>query len=260
MYTKVFNNLNEAYIELVKQLVTNPSDIQIIENNPATKFDRKLINKKSRSHLRNVHIIIKNVENFDGYKVACPIRTAAMANYLESETVMFDQGITCSKKMGKLSKIWHYIRNPDNTINANYGWMVYHMKDAGNPTYSPIMMSQYEWAFDRLSRNINTLQAIMHFNRPIHQWIDNLDQPCTVFVQYTVVDNKINLHSYMRSNDVIYGTPYNLAYFRLLLVRMQQDLNQKCGHQLELGYIHHNATSIHLYHDKINIAKQIIGE
>lgn len=257
MYTRKFENLNQAYIEIVRDLLTNPTDTEIIEKTDV--FDRRLINKRSRSHLRNVHIIIDGINDFDGYKVACPIRTTAMAEYCAAETIAFDQGITCSKKMGKLSKIWHYIRNPDSTINANYGLMVYHMRDAGNLKYSEKMMSQYEWAFDRLSRNIHTLQAIMHFNRPCHQWTENLDQPCTVFVQYTVVENKINLHSYMRSNDAIYGMPYNLAYFRLLLIRMRDDLNEKCGHTLQVGYIHHNATSVHLYHDKVPIANQIVG-
>ena len=63
----------------------------------------------------------------------------------------------------------------------------------------------------------------------------------------------------MRSNDVIYGTPYNLAYFKILQERMLDYLNTECGHNLEFGYLHHNATSIHLYEDKIDIAKKICG-
>lgn len=34
---------------------------------------------------------------------------------------------------------------------------------------------------------------------------------------------------------------------------------KECGHSLQFGYLHHNATSIHLYEDKINIAKKICG-
>lgn len=135
--------------------------------------------------------------------------------------------------------------------------MVYHLKDAGNEKFDPHYMSQFEWCQDRLSRNLNTLQAIMHFNRPKDQYVNNLDQPCTVFTQFTVEHGALNFHSFMRSNDIIYGTPYNLAYFKVLLQRMTHWLNTTHNIKLKMGY--HNVTSLHLYDDKVNIAREITG-
>lgn len=94
-------------------------------------------------------------------------------------------------------------------------------------------------------------QAIMHFNTPKDKCIENLDQ-------LTIENDKLNFHSYMRSNDIIYGRPYNLAYFKVILEKMLDYLNAECGHKLEMGYIHRNATSIHLYKDKY--CKKIILE
>jgi len=242
----------------VKTLLSCPTSIEKISF--AGNGKGKFVNKKSRLHLRNVHIMFENPGEFTEFSVGCPERSAVMNNYMERERDMFDRGVIDADHMGNISKIWKKISNPDSTINANYGYMVYHLKDAGNIKYSDKFISQFEWCQNRLEQNLHTLQAIMHFNRPKDQYVDNLDQPCTVFAQFTVEDNKLNFHSYMRSNDVIYGTPYNLAYFVVLQRRMTEYLNSKLKINLEVGYLHHNTTSLHLYLDKIQIAKKIIGE
>lgn len=250
-----FATINEGYISLVRNLVQNPDYHKVVKLSGSGKG--VLINKKSRVHLRNVHIMFENPAEF---KVADPRRSEIMNEYMIKERALFDEGIIDANRMGTISKVWKGIANPDQTINANYGYMVYHLKDAGNSKFDPIMMSQFEWCQDRLVRNPHTLQAIMHFNRPKDQYQGNLDQPCTVFAQFTVEQNKLNFHSYMRSNDVIYGTPYNLAYFKILQQRMCDWLNTNHHLNLSMGYLHHNTTSLHLYDDKISIASQIIGD
>jgi len=245
-------------MDLVRRLIES-NDYQKVEFEGSGKG--KHVNKRSRYHMRNAHIIIEDPSEFTEFEVCCPKRSKVMNNYLEAERVLFDQGEIDSDKMGEISKIWKMIENPDGTINANYGYMVYHLKDAGNEKFTPEseFMSQWEWCQNRLANNLHTLQAIMHFNRPKDQYVDNLDQPCTVFTQFTVEDGKLNFHSSMRSNDVIYGTPYNIAYFKTLLERMLKYVNEELGAGLEMGYIHHNVTSLHLYEDKIPIAKKIVG-
>jgi len=252
-----FKTINDGYIKLVKRLLVKPQEYQKVSFEGSGKG--KNVNKKSRYHLRNVHIMFDNPQEFTEYKVACPKRTQIMNDYMTKERKLFDNGVINSDKMGEISKIWKLIENPDNTINANYGYMVYHLKDAGNPKYNNTFMSQWEWCQNRLDKNLSTLQAILHFNRPKDQYIENLDQPCTVFCQFTVENNNLNFHSFMRSNDIIYGTPYNLAYFKLLQSRMLHYLNSKHNINLGFGYLHHNVTSLHLYENKTDIAKSIVG-
>jgi thymidylate synthase len=265
-----FETINDGYIELVNRLLTKPDDYEKVTLEGCGKG--RMVNKKSRYHLRNVHIIFKNPKLFNYYKVIDDNRSNTMNQYMEKERKMFDDGVIDSNEMSKISKIWKCIENPDQTINANYGYMVYHIKDARTRYDIPIYnnyrlesdtcndyMSQFEWCQIKLKNNIHTLQAYMHFNRPKDQYLDNLDQPCTMYCQFMVVDNKLNFISCMRSNDVIYGTPYNLAYFKILQERMLDYLNTECGYDLEFGYLHHNATSLHLYEDKIDIAKKICG-
>lgn len=241
-----FKTINNAYVKLVKRIYEKPDYFEeVISDGKGPN-----INKRSRFHLRNVHLMIKNPEKFDGYKVKCPERSKKMNNYIMRETALFDCGETRAEVMGNISTMWRAIKNPDGTINANYGYMVYYLRDA------PKDISQWEWCKNRLDKNIHTLQAYMHFNRPKDQFVENLDQPCTVFTQFTVEHGYLNFHSYMRSNDIIYGTPYNIAYFRLLQERMLHYLNSQ-GHNLKFGYLHHNTTSLHLYVDKMDIARSI---
>ena len=256
-----FQTINSGYKQLVAHLLRNPDDYQKVEKTGRPED----LNKKSRFHLRNVHILFKKPSEFSRFNMTCIKRSGIMNNYMDAERELFDNGVIDSNEMGKISKIWKLIENPDKTINANYGYMVYHLRDAGNKkfTHPDEFMSQWEWCQNRLKKNIHTLQAVMHFNRPKDQYLENLDQPCTVFCQFTVVKGELNFHSFMRSNDVIYGTPYNLAYFKLLQERMLKYLNEEVilrgEEKLKMGHLHHNVTSLHLYEDKIDIAKSITG-
>jgi len=247
MSTFKYKTINNAYIKLVKRIYEKPDYFEEVVSDGKGPN----INKRSRYHLRNVHLLIEEPEKFNGYKVKCPERSKKMNNYIKRETALFDVGETSAAIMGTASSMWRAIKNPDGTINANYGYMVYYLRD------TPASFSQWEWCQNRLTKNIHSLQAYMHFNRPKDQFINNLDQPCTVFTQFTVEHNHLNFHSYMRSNDIIYGMPYNIAYFQLLQQRMLAYLNGR-GHNLKTGYIHHNTTLLHLYIDKMDIARSII--
>jgi len=167
-----FQTINSGYKQLVSRLLQNPDDYQKVERTGRPED----VNKKSRFHLRNVHILFSNPSEFSRFSVACPKRTGVMNNYMKAEKELFDNGVIDSNEMGKISKIWKLIENPDQTINANYGYMVYHLKDAGNEKFTQPdeFMSQWEWCQNRLKKNIHSLQAVMHFNRPKDQYIENL--------------------------------------------------------------------------------------
>lgn len=146
-----------------------------------------------------------------------------------------------------ISKFWSKIKNPDGSSNANYGFMVYHLKDAGNEMFSTDeMRSQWEWAKSRLVKRSDTGQAYLHFNRPKDQWDGNLDQPCVMFGQFIIRNQELNMTVSMRSNDLFFGTPYNWAYFIELMYRMCDEL-QEVYPSLKVGTLHHFATSLHIY-------------
>lgn len=179
-------------------------------------------------------------------------------NYSIKETSLFDKGDIFN--MGSISKVWDKIKNPDGSINANYGFMVYHLKDAHNSMFAPndTPQSQWEWAKDMLIRNKNSCQAYCHFNRPKDQWKGNLDQPCTMFIQFLIRNNELHLMGFMRSNDIVYGTPYNILYFVKLMYRMIDELKDVYPELVIGNYVHH-VTSIHYYKRSEDRVKQMLG-
>lgn len=67
------------------------------------------------------------------------------------------------------------------------------------------------------------------------------DLPCTVFLQFLWRDGKLELHTHMRSNDVVMGVSYDFFQFTQLQLTMAELLGT------EVGPYHHHATSLHLY-------------
>ena len=90
---------------------------------------------------------------------------------------------------GKIPSIWQKMANEDGKVNSNYG-------------------AQWErgWQLDKvvamLKNNPNTRQAAISIydGKEISSY--KYDTPCTYAVQFTVVDNKLNMCVTMRSNDL----------------------------------------------------------
>jgi len=266
----IYNTLSEAYLGTLSDIYHNGSPLKGTSkeeqlNNPNNLDDFKELinndnyyyNRASSKELHNYSFTIKNPSITESLTTKSSTHNKIIHNYTEKETIYFDKGDI--HNMDKLSKVWETIKNPDGTVNANYGYMVYHMYDAWNEQFDPSnKMNQWDWAKKRLILNKQTLQAYVHFNRPKDQWMMNLDQPCTMYIQFVIRNDKLNLYANMRSNDIVYGTPYNIAYFIKLLHRMCNEL-KKYYPNLEVGdYIHHT-TSIHYYIRNEDRVKQMLG-
>ncbi len=73
---------------------------------------------------------------------------------------------------------------------------------------------------------------------------ESKDVPCTLIHQYTIRDNKLNLTVHMRSNDLLWGFPYDIHAFCFL----QRIIASILG--VEVGTYTHIAGSLHIYTDK----------
>ena len=78
------------------------------------------------------------------------------------------------------------------------------------------------------------------------------DTPCTYAVQFTILDNKLNMSVVMRSNDLWFGFCNDQYQFSKL---QHYVWNRICFGKLkglEIGTYFHFAHNLHLYNDKIN--------
>lgn len=71
--------------------------------------------------------------------------------------------------------------------------------------------------------------------------IEGKDMPCTLSLQFLWRDNKLNMIINMRSNDIIWGLPYDIFMFTV----MQEIIANEC--EMELGWYIHRPASLHLY-------------
>jgi len=251
--TKTYSTLTEAYLNILKDVYANPDYVhEDITPKKMTDSDNKVVqnpkwyfNKTANQEKVNYSFVIKNPSDKEDIKTHSEKRNSTIYEYSDKETVLFDNGDRVNIK--NLSKVWQIIANPDSTINANYGYMVYHLKDAGNKDFDPDgFMSQWEWAKNRLLLLKKTNQAYLHFNRPKDQWNENIDQPCCLNIQFSIRDDRLHLYVNMRSNDLVFGVPYNMLYFVKLMHRMKNELKEKYP-DLDVGNYYYHTVSLHFY-------------
>jgi len=146
--------------------------------------------------------------------------------------------------INKFSNFWKGITNPNsNTINSNYG--------------SLLFGSQLKWCLDSLKADNNTRQAIAFLNQPKFQFEGNKDFVCTMYLNFFIRDNKLNMKVQMRSNDIFYGLTFDAPFFAVVHQHMLLWLKETYP-TLELGTYTHFADNIHYYERHFELSEQIL--
>jgi len=81
-----------------------------------------------------------------------------------------------------------------------------------------------------------------------------LDVPCTSTIQFLIRNSRVHAVVAMRSNDTIWGVPYDVFLFTML----QEYLACELG--LDVGEYTHFASSMHLYQRHYDLASKILAE
>lgn len=151
--------------------------------------------------------------------------------------------------INNFSGFWKGITNPGtNEINSNYGNLV-------------INDDQIGWVIDSLLADNNSRQAIMFFNQPKFQFKGNKDFVCTMYANFFIRDNKLNMKIQMRSNDVFYGLTFDAPFFSFLMQTIYLILKKDQKYKdLELGTYYHYADNLHFYERHYDIVNKIANE
>lgn len=133
---------------------------------------------------------------------------------------------------GKIPPIWERMADENGEVNSNYG-------------YQWKRNNQLENVINMLKQNNETRQAAISIydGKTIHQYAH--DTPCTYAVQFTIVQSKLYMSVYMRSNDLWYGFCNDQYQFASLQEMVAERLS------LPVGTYYHHAHNLHLYNDKI---------
>ena len=140
---------------------------------------------------------------------------------------------TLGKIYGKVPKIWTKMANKLGLVNSNYGaqW---------ERNY------QLDKVVAMLKQNPNTRKATISIydGKEMHNY--RQDTPCTYAVQFTVLNNKLDMCVTMRSNDLWFGFCNDQYCFSELQKIVSERIN------IEIGRYYHFAHNMHLYARDLN--------
>lgn len=157
-------------------------------------------------------------------------------DYAKAEWLWYKSGDSNIAKLGeiygKVPEIWKRMADESGEVNSNYGWQW----RRGNQLHHVIKM---------LRRTPDTRQAAISIYDAKEIPAYKTDTPCTYAVQFSIIDEKLCMSVYMRSNDLWYGFCNDQYQFASLQEMVAYALDR------ELGWYYHHAHNMHLYNNKI---------
>lgn len=169
--------------------------------------------------------------------VTSKIRNMPM-RYAVGELAWYLSGSNKVKDIAQYAKKWADISDDGETNNSAYGYRIFHK----------FGFDQWEYVKGLIRKDPNTRQAVIHIKDASNT--PTKDTPCTVYLQFFLRDNKLNLSVHMRSNDIWMGVPYDMFSFCFLQVKMAMELG------VEVGSYTHYAGSLHMYQRDYDTAKK----
>ena len=158
--------------------------------------------------------------------------------YAEAEWQWYLSGDDNIEKLGeiygKIPPIWERMANEEGYVNSNYG-------------YQWERNGQLDYVVDKLKKHKHTRHAaISIYDGKEHDKFAK-DTPCTYAVQFTNVENRLNMCVTMRSNDLWYGFCNDHYCFS----KLQELVCKRTG--LDMGSYFHFAHNLHIYSDKLGL-------
>lgn len=138
------------------------------------------------------------------------------------------------------------LSDDEKTLYGAYGPRLFSMHGGINQIFEVIKL---------LKRKKTTRKAVVQLY-DAHDLINSKskDIPCTCTIQFLIRNNKLSMFTYMRSNDVYIGLCHDIFCFTMIQEIMANIL------KLELGHYNHFVSSLHLYENKIDMARQYLNE
>jgi thymidylate synthase len=178
------------------------------------------------------------------------LRAPGSIKYLAREFLAYFRGsLRVRDGLEQASRRWREIADPHGYVNSNYGYYVFHERPRGQ--------SQFQWVLDCLSRNLQSRRALININQPWHKDPDGADFPCAVAAHFFVADGLVHCRLYTRSADVVWGLPYDIAFFAFVTELLVQSL-MPIAPQIRLGSTALVATFSQIYARTASLADQTL--
>tara|TARA_R110000787_G_scaffold271137_1_gene378264 strand:- start:364 stop:1020 length:657 start_codon:yes stop_codon:yes gene_type:complete len=156
--------------------------------------------------------------------------------YAEAEWQWYLSGDPSIDKLGEINgsipPIWETMADSDRKVRSNYGWQWERNH-------------QLDKVVAMLKSNKDTRQAVISIydGKEISTYAK--DTPCTYAVQFTILEDKLEMSVLMRSNDLWFGFCNDQYCFASLQELVAERLS------IDLGSYYHFAHNLHLYNNKL---------
>lgn len=152
--------------------------------------------------------------------------------YAMREWMWYLSGDPNAEEISKYAPIWKNMMDENGNVRSNYGWQWKRNDQIGK-------------VIKLLKDKPNTRKATISIydGKEIDTYSN--DTPCTYAIQFTILDNKLNMAVLMRSNDLWYGFCNDQFCFS----NLQADIAHLLD--IEIGTYYHFAHNMHLYNDKL---------
>lgn len=183
--------------------------------------------------------------------------------YVFGELLWYLTGRDDVEFISKYSKMWSRLSDDGIHNNSAYGKFIFNklpiagagiknnkLKEYEDSSY--YYKSQWEFVKDVLRKDPYSRQAVIHI-KPI-QMYETKDTVCTYFLQFFIRDNKLDMIASMRSNDLLFGTTYDVFMFTFLQELMAAEIG------VEVGTYKHFASNIHIYKKDIEKINKILED
>lgn len=214
---------NEAPHFFVGETVTNAFESAFYS---VSKYGEEVDSRIGKAkHLTDCTFIVNNP-----YHNICLTKGRNLSlKYILGEIRWYLSGSNRVEDIGKYAKMWYDLSDDGETVNSAYGYRIFHK----------FGFDQFKYCIEKLKKNPYDRQCVIHIKEASDT--PTKDTPCTCLLQFTYNLGRLNLHTYMRSNDIWLGLPYDMAFFTVLL----QIACKETG--LRAGNYFHTVGDLHLY-------------
>lgn len=236
---QVFENFQSAYKGLLSNVLYYGNKVKVRDNEMLETIPCYFEILNPRDRLLNIKC-----------------RNDKIRKYTFGELMWYLSGKDNLNFINKYSKQWAKLSDDGVHCNSAYGKYIFGQMlchgDGVNYKDSGLRYSQWEWCKKQLLNDMFTRQAVIQI-KPI-QMYDTKDVACTYFLQFMIRNNKLDLIVGMRSNDLMFGTTYDVFMFTFLQELMAAEIG------ICVGTYRHFASNMHIYCKDIPKVYEILSE
>lgn len=143
------------------------------------------------------------------------------------------------KFIAEKAKFWNSLADEYGNVVSNYGYWIYGQRSISK-------RNQFVDVIDTLKADQNSRQAILNIHGLHNRYYNPKDVPCTLSIQFMIVDNQLDMIVNMRSNDLFKGWCNDIIQFQFIAWHVFSQLKMHYQN-LKLGNYFHNTGSMHVY-------------